>query len=271
MVSQMSDSVGTLSERELTVLSLIGAGSSAKHIAAQLGISASTVESHKRRIYAKLGVTHQSQAVSQAIALGLFDAPAKDRDETEMVVVHARPGAPVGQVTQALLSHGRPFILTPELDPGQWRFRGRFVTVLVDPTPHDWLATACFRAPVVVIPSVRSDDDLVREAMRYGARALVWLEDVPDLLCTTLAMVAHGYVIMAGTHLPAASSLELSGRERDILDSIAIGHTLQQTARSLGISVKTVENTQGRLFRKLGARNRPEALTNAYRQGLVPG
>ncbi|GAA0996389.1 hypothetical protein GCM10009555_092050 [Acrocarpospora macrocephala] len=267
----MADSGGTLSERELTVLSLIGAGSSAKHIAAQLGISASTVESHKRRIYAKLGVTHQSQAVSQAIALGLFDTPPKDRDEAEMVVVHARPGAPVDQVTQALLGHGRPFVLTPELDPALWRWRGRFITVLMDPAPPDWQATARFRAPVVVIPSVRPGDGLVREAMRYGARALVWLEDVPDLLCTTLAMVAHGYVIMAGTHLPAGPSPELSARERDILDSIATGHTLQQTARSLGISVKTVENTQGRLFRKLGARNRPEALTNAYRQGLVPG
>ncbi|GAA0386099.1 hypothetical protein Acor_26450 [Acrocarpospora corrugata] len=267
----MADSVGTLSERELTVLSLIGAGSSVKHIAAQLGISASTVEGHKRRLYQKLGVTHQSQAVSQAITLGLFKTPPKDRDETEMVVVHARPGAPVDRVTQALLGHGRPFVLTPELDPALWRWRGRFITVLMDPAPHDWLATTKLRAPVVVIPSVRPGDGLVQEAMRYGARALVWLEDVPDLLCTTLAMVAHGYVIMAGTRLPAGPSPELSARERDILDSIATGHTLQQTARSLGISVKTVENTQGRLFRKLGARNRPEALTNAYRQGLVPG
>jgi DNA-binding CsgD family transcriptional regulator len=62
---------------------------------------------------------------------------------------------------------------------------------------------------------------------------------------------------------------ELTTRENDILGSIARGHTVRQTARALGIAVKTVENTQARLFRKLGAHNRSGALTIAYRMGLV--
>ena len=55
----------------------------------------------------------------------------------------------------------------------------------------------------------------------------------------------------------------------DILASIADGHTVRQTARTLGIATKTVENTQARLFRKLGARNRAGVLTIAYRLGLI--
>jgi DNA-binding NarL/FixJ family response regulator len=68
---------------------------------------------------------------------------------------------------------------------------------------------------------------------------------------------------------PAAGAPELTARERDILSSIACGHTVRQTARALGIATKTVENTQARLFRKLGTHNRPETLIAAYRLGLI--
>ena len=47
------------------------------------------------------------------------------------------------------------------------------------------------------------------------------------------------------------------------------GHTVRQTARSLGIAEKTVENTQARLFRKLGAHNRAGALAAAHGWGLI--
>jgi two-component system, NarL family, nitrate/nitrite response regulator NarL len=68
---------------------------------------------------------------------------------------------------------------------------------------------------------------------------------------------------------PTSSAPQLTARERDILGSIASGHTVRQTARSLGIATKTVENTQARLFRKLGTHNRPETLIAAYRLGLI--
>jgi DNA-binding CsgD family transcriptional regulator len=56
---------------------------------------------------------------------------------------------------------------------------------------------------------------------------------------------------------------DLTARESDTLRSIAYGRTVRQTARSLGIAEKTVENVQTRLFRKLGARNRTAALSVA--------
>ena len=39
---------------------------------------------------------------------------------------------------------------------------------------------------------------------------------------------------------------------------------MKQTARSLGIAIKTVENLRGRLFRKLGVRNRAQAIVRAH-------
>jgi DNA-binding CsgD family transcriptional regulator len=68
---------------------------------------------------------------------------------------------------------------------------------------------------------------------------------------------------------PSPEMPKLTAREYDILGSIARGHTIRQTARTLGIAAKTVENTQARLFRKLGVRNRMEALTIADALGLI--
>ena len=65
------------------------------------------------------------------------------------------------------------------------------------------------------------------------------------------------------------STLSLTPREREILASIDRGDSVRQTARSLGIAVKTVENLQGRLFRKLGVRNRAQAVAAAHNRGLL--
>jgi DNA-binding NarL/FixJ family response regulator len=62
---------------------------------------------------------------------------------------------------------------------------------------------------------------------------------------------------------------DLTAREFDILRSIAMGHTVRQTARLLAIAEKTVENLQGRLFLKLGTHNRAGAIRAAYALGLL--
>jgi DNA-binding CsgD family transcriptional regulator len=94
----------------------------------------------------------------------------------------------------------------------------------------------------------------------------------------TLTTVAQGLMVMSWGYAsallkwmpsPTPAMPKLTPREFDILGSIARGHTIRQTARLLGIAVKTVENTQARLFRKLGARNRMEALTIADGLGLI--
>jgi DNA-binding CsgD family transcriptional regulator len=55
----------------------------------------------------------------------------------------------------------------------------------------------------------------------------------------------------------------------DILLSIERGDSIKQTARHLGISEKTVQNLQSRLFTKLRARNRVQAITRAHQLGLL--
>ena len=54
-----------LSQRETTVLKGIAAGQRVKEIAAELGVSVTTVQTYLRRIYEKLQVRSQAEAVAK--------------------------------------------------------------------------------------------------------------------------------------------------------------------------------------------------------------
>jgi ATP/maltotriose-dependent transcriptional regulator MalT len=60
-----------LSRREVVVIDLIGNGRSNKEIARCLGIAPSTVKTHVKNIFSKLGVERRAQAVLRAHTLGL--------------------------------------------------------------------------------------------------------------------------------------------------------------------------------------------------------
>jgi LuxR family maltose regulon positive regulatory protein len=64
--------VEPLSERELEVLRLLAAGLSNPEIAEELVVAVSTVRSHCKSIYGKLGVHRRWDAVQQAQELGLI-------------------------------------------------------------------------------------------------------------------------------------------------------------------------------------------------------
>jgi DNA-binding NarL/FixJ family response regulator len=61
----------------------------------------------------------------------------------------------------------------------------------------------------------------------------------------------------------------LSEREREVLDLIAAGSTNREIAQRLHLSPHTVKEHTSALYRKLGARNRAEAVQRAQRIGLL--
>src|SRR5262249_38420582 len=61
----------------------------------------------------------------------------------------------------------------------------------------------------------------------------------------------------------------LSEREREVLDLIAAGSTNREIAVRLYLSPHTVKEHTSALYRKLGARNRAEAVQRAQRIGLL--
>jgi two-component system, NarL family, response regulator DegU len=61
----------------------------------------------------------------------------------------------------------------------------------------------------------------------------------------------------------------LSKREREILQRVADGATTKQVATDLGISPHTVKTHLERIFEKLGANDRAQAVAIAIRMGVV--
>jgi DNA-binding NarL/FixJ family response regulator len=62
---------------------------------------------------------------------------------------------------------------------------------------------------------------------------------------------------------------EISRRELSVLSSVAAGQSNKQIGKLLGISQKTVRNHLSRIFHKLRAANRTEAVMKAMRLGLL--
>jgi DNA-binding NarL/FixJ family response regulator len=67
----------------------------------------------------------------------------------------------------------------------------------------------------------------------------------------------------------APETAQLSKREKEILQKVAYGATTKEVAHDLGISPHTVKTHLERIFEKLGANDRAQAVAIAIRGGLV--
>jgi DNA-binding CsgD family transcriptional regulator len=61
----------------------------------------------------------------------------------------------------------------------------------------------------------------------------------------------------------------LSDREREVLHLLALGHTNQEIADMLFISVRTAETHRAHIMRKLGLTTRAELVRYAIAEGLL--
>jgi DNA-binding NarL/FixJ family response regulator len=71
-LSRQAQAPGTLSEREIEVLTLVAKGAANKEIATQLNITNSTVKTHITSIFQKLNASDRTEAVTQAIKKGII-------------------------------------------------------------------------------------------------------------------------------------------------------------------------------------------------------
>jgi two-component system response regulator NreC len=68
-----------------------------------------------------------------------------------------------------------------------------------------------------------------------------------------------------------AAAQRLSGRDRQVLALVALGHSSKEIARKLSVSPKTVDEYRARLKDQLGLRRRPDLVRFALRTGLLAG
>lgn len=140
----------------------------------------------------------------------------------------------------------------------------------------------CGGPPVLALTTF-SDDDLLSGVLRAGAAGFVLKDSPAEELIRAVHAVARGdgyldpsvtarvlttYRTAAADPAPDAVS-ELTPRELDVLTLVAKGRSNGEIAEELVISGVTVKSHIGRIFGKLGLRDRPAAIVYAYRHGLV--
>lgn len=132
----------------------------------------------------------------------------------------------------------------------------------------------------VLILSMQDDPRYVREAFEAGASGYVLKEAADTEVITAVRAVAGGerYVHPAlGARLLAAEVAErkraeadpLSEREREVLRLLALGHTNQEIAKLLYISVRTAETHRAHIMQKLRLSSRAELVRYALAEGLL--
>lgn len=164
------------------------------------------------------------------------------------------------------------------LDPNEVRNLGaRYLYIDLDALPMDRNAIEVVRNLKAQVPDVkimvithRSDDGFVRGLTEAGAMSVVIKQPyVADLVFSLqAAQEGRGYVSGVATERERAA-VQITAREREVLELMANGHSNQSIGEKLSISVKTVEAHRARLFKKLGASNVADAVLLAIRTGLV--
>jgi two-component system response regulator NreC len=132
----------------------------------------------------------------------------------------------------------------------------------------------------VLVLSMQDDPAYVRQAFAAGASGYVLKEAADAEVVAAVREVASGqrYVHPAlGARLVAAEAEEreraegdpLSEREHEILRLLALGHTNQEIAGELYLSVRTVETHRAHIMQKLRITTRAELVRYALERGML--
>jgi two-component system response regulator NreC len=132
----------------------------------------------------------------------------------------------------------------------------------------------------VLVLSMQDDPSYVREAFAAGASGYVLKEAADEEVVGAVREVAGGgrYVHPTlGARMVAAEAEEraraeadpLTEREREVLRLLALGHTNQEIAKTLFLSVRTVETHRAHIMQKLRLSTRAELVRYAMEQGLL--
>jgi DNA-binding NarL/FixJ family response regulator len=132
----------------------------------------------------------------------------------------------------------------------------------------------------ILILSMQDDARYVREAFAVGAKGYVLKEAADKELVAAIREVAGGgrYVhpelgarLIEADAAAARQAAEnpLSDREHEVMRLLALGHTNQEIAATLYISVRTAETHRSHIMQKLRLTNRAELVRYALAQGLL--
>jgi len=141
--------------------------------------------------------------------------------------------------------------------------------------------------PLAIVVITTFDlDEYVHGALKAGARGFLLKDAGPELLFQAIHAAANGDALIAPSVTrrlltafsdtrvarPAAQPIEpLTGREEEVVITVARGRTNSEIADELHISLSTVKTHLASVMTKLGARNRVEIAMWAYETHRIKG
>jgi two-component system, NarL family, nitrate/nitrite response regulator NarL len=188
----------------------------------------------------------------------------KDRDDLQLV-------GEAGDGREALDAIGR---LNPEVAVLDIRMPGLDGTQVLDAIRRDGVETE------VLFLSAFTEPELAYRTVAAGARGFLSKESSRQEICDAIATIASGGTAFASEVQAGlveeiqererlGGALELSAREREVLDLIAEGLSAPEIGERINLSTTTVKSHLHRLYDKLGVSDRAAAVAEAMRRGLL--
>jgi two-component system, NarL family, response regulator NreC len=128
----------------------------------------------------------------------------------------------------------------------------------------------------IVVLTMQDETAFAREALQAGVLGYILKEAASEELVKAVRMAAAGRTYLQpelGARLAAepdtATPDDLSERELEVLKLIALGHTNNEIAEQLYLSVRTVESHRAHIQQKLGMTTRSDLVRYAIDRGLI--
>jgi len=132
----------------------------------------------------------------------------------------------------------------------------------------------------VVILTTYNEDDLMVRGLRAGARGYLLKDTDRETLFHAIRAAARGEMllkpeivakVLAHTAAPPAPSgaVELTDREREVLEAVARGERSKEIAARLHITERTVKAHLTSIYNKLGVDSRAAAVAEAIQRGWL--
>lgn len=220
----------------------------------------------------------QSENVSVAASMNGADDRGGDLRPTEKMVVYAQKGQVPVQLEHWLRKRqiGVTFSEASRVDSGEVRSSGaKYVLVDLDGQAQgDAAYVEQLRKELpgvkLVVTTARYEQSFVDSLTAAGAAGVVVKRPyVADLVLAVQAAGENRTFVSGVPNAKDGAQVQITARERQVLELMAHGYSNQAIGEKLSISVKTVEAHRARLFKKLGASNVADAVLLAIRVGLV--